>query len=374
MQLCMLVDWRNLKMVLEIDKPATAMMPSLLVYKQNHDEHHHIIDLEMVEVMRVQNGVGLCVTGGVDRENLDAYEGSFQNGKREGKGVWHGEFGLYTGEFKSDQICGEGVLELSSGDIITGCFSNRDDDNKAMIEANPYIQGEPDGDVVINFADGSYYKGKMQQGRITGIGEYYSMTERYVGELENGRYHGQGVWTSADGNIAREGLWKEGYLHGSGCQTVRDQNESFTGHYNLGAKKGKGIDSDDDFHRIGFYTNGQNYQFAETCCGKNKSFTHEGVWLGGRACAGGMITSKKMKKKEAWPAASGDKYLKRNEPLAEILQKKQYSLNHMNKTKIESYAINKSITRRQIRKNLNRYQLALRGQYVDMLPPSTTNT
>ena len=35
---------------------------------------------------------------------------------------------------------------------------------------NPYMEGEPNGTVEINFGDGGLYRGDMKNGRITGKG------------------------------------------------------------------------------------------------------------------------------------------------------------------------------------------------------------
>jgi len=61
------------------------------------------------------------------------------------------------------------------------------------------------------FTSGNKYKGQIENGRPHGEGVYlYSNGDKYKGEFVNGEKHGQGVETYADKRPKKDGLWVYG--------------------------------------------------------------------------------------------------------------------------------------------------------------------
>ena len=61
---------------------------------------------------------------------------------------------------------------------------------------------------------------------------YLLTKETYVGERENGKYHGQGTLTFRDGD-KYVGEWKNGERHGQGTYTWSDGSK-YVGEYKVG--------------------------------------------------------------------------------------------------------------------------------------------
>ena len=72
--------------------------------------------------------------------------------------------------------------------------------------------------------NGSRYVGEMINKVFSGQGTLaYSDGRKFVGEFKNGKYHGQGTMTYPD-RSKYEGKWKEGKYHGQGTFTFSDGN------------------------------------------------------------------------------------------------------------------------------------------------------
>ena len=62
----------------------------------------------------------------------------------------------------------------------------------------------------------------------------------YVGEMKDGKEHGKGIYTCADGSKIYEGEWKDGLEHGKGIYTWPDGSK-YEGEFKDENKHGKGI-------------------------------------------------------------------------------------------------------------------------------------
>ena len=73
--------------------------------------------------------------------------------------------------------------------------------------------------------EGDKYVGEWEDGKLHGQGIYtYADGGKYVGQWEDGKFHGQGTYTYADGKIEK-GLWEEDVYANSnfaGMKSVRD--------------------------------------------------------------------------------------------------------------------------------------------------------
>jgi hypothetical protein len=84
--------------------------------------------------------------------------------------------GVYTGRFSVDVRRGAGRWDLGCGTSIIGGFDVTEIRNSSMPGGfeNPYLEGEPNGQVEVMFGDGGWYRGAMEDGIIHGEGEYQS--------------------------------------------------------------------------------------------------------------------------------------------------------------------------------------------------------
>ena len=83
---------------------------------------------------------------------------------------------------------------------------------------------------------------------------YLLTKETYVGERENGKYHGQGTLTLPDGD-KYVGEWKNGKFHGQGTRTLYDGSK-FVGIWKDN-RRWKGKSFDEEGKEIGEYVNGE---------------------------------------------------------------------------------------------------------------------
>jgi hypothetical protein len=122
------------------------------------------------------------------------YDGSYVNGKREGKGIFTFENGdKYEGEWKADQMHGEGIYKYKSAGVYVG----------------NYKEGKMEGQGTFKFKNGDYYKGSWLGGRREGYGTYiiYSSGAIYEGGFVNNEFYGQGKLTERD-STGRKGFFK----------------------------------------------------------------------------------------------------------------------------------------------------------------------
>mgnify|MGYP003977906595 CR=1 FL=1 len=63
----------------------------------------------------------------------------------------------------------------------------------------------------------------------------------YVGEMKDGKEHGKGIYTCADGSKIYEGEWKDGLEHGKGIYTWPDGSK-YEGEFKDENKHGKGME------------------------------------------------------------------------------------------------------------------------------------
>ena len=83
---------------------------------------------------------------------------------------------------------------------------------------------------------------------------YLLTKETYVGERENGKYHGQGTLTFREGD-KYVGEWKNGERHGQGTYTWSDGSK-YVGEYKDG-EQWNGTYEDKDGKIIFKYVNGE---------------------------------------------------------------------------------------------------------------------
>jgi hypothetical protein len=78
---------------------------------------------------------------------------------------------------------------------------------------NPYLEGEPHGQVEILFSDGGLYRGVMTNGKIEGPGEYQSaLGELIIGNFKNGILHGENGYIKNLGGEKFKGEFVDGEI------------------------------------------------------------------------------------------------------------------------------------------------------------------
>jgi len=119
--------------------------------------------------------------------NGDKYEGTYANGKRDGKGA-------YT--WKAPALA-EGEEEQKPGTVYEGDFKS----------------GMKHGKGVLKCEDGSEYRGDFKDGVKSGQGVYYYANgDSYLGEWANDVRHGKGTYSFAKCKSIYSGNWENGSL------------------------------------------------------------------------------------------------------------------------------------------------------------------
>ena len=127
------------------------------------------------------------------------YVGEYKNGNRHGKGTYtHANGDKYVGDYNNDKRTGQGTYTYPSGDKYVGEYK----------DALPHGQG------TYIYANGDKYKGVFINNNRTGLGSYwFSNGDEYLGEFKNGKLHGQGTYTYVNGS-KKVGEWKNDKLNG----------------------------------------------------------------------------------------------------------------------------------------------------------------
>ena len=143
---------------------------------------------------------------GIERDsNGDlGYEGDWNNGVKEGRGLLKTEIGSYYGEFLAGKKHGQGSDTFASGSKYTGHF----------------FENQRHGHGVMTHSNGCIYDGSWKFGECCGQGKYIeSNGYSYSGEWENDLKHGHGIET-IDKDTSYEGQFYKGLRHGKGRTTT----------------------------------------------------------------------------------------------------------------------------------------------------------
>mmetsp|Transcript_15588 Transcript_15588/g.38440 ORF Transcript_15588/g.38440 Transcript_15588/m.38440 type:complete len:387 (-) Transcript_15588:290-1450(-) len=191
-----------------------------------------IFRLERAEMRDAYNARGLY-TGEVSRKqqlphgigrmeyHLQSrfYDGEWNMGHWHGYGTIRNAFGdIYRGQVVNDLREGNGKLEYADGRTFEGLFKSDDavkgtltfpDGAKYIGELN---DGKRHGVGIYYFADGSRYEGHSVNNFFEGQGKMvWEDGGFYEGEWSQGEIDGYGKEVRPDGSIRHEGLWRNGY-------------------------------------------------------------------------------------------------------------------------------------------------------------------
>ncbi len=125
-------------------------------------------------------------------DNGDRYEGNWQEGKRNGKGIQNQENGtIYDGDFYNDQYHGKGKITFS-GDTF--------------------------------YPSGSSYIGDFANNKLDGYGTFrWKSGDRYIGNFKDGKFNGYGEKISMLDLPYDQGMYKDGELQE---EKIRAKKES----------------------------------------------------------------------------------------------------------------------------------------------------
>lgn len=199
-------------------------------------------------VKRVPAGVGMMQE--LDRKTTSLaapafgiYYGEYETGLKQGFGIQINDTSIYAGDFEGGFRSGRGRLDLADGMTIIGPFGVKMNNGlpQTGIFKNPYMEGEPNGQVEIYYGDGGYYRGDMVNGEVTGQGDYQSaFNEIMSGSFKNGLLHGDKSFLQTTTEDVYMGRFEEGELHGPGT-FINKAGDVYEGYWDSAMRHGRGL-------------------------------------------------------------------------------------------------------------------------------------
>eukprot|EP01088_Endostelium_zonatum_P014244 TRINITY_DN3039_c0_g1_i1.p1 TRINITY_DN3039_c0_g1~~TRINITY_DN3039_c0_g1_i1.p1 ORF type:complete len:311 (+),score=76.24 TRINITY_DN3039_c0_g1_i1:321-1253(+) len=110
----------------------------------------------------------------------------------------------------------------------------------AVSPPREFVEGKKHGYGVYTYADGSIYQGDFFNDNFHGRGRYtYADGEMYEGDFVNDVFHGHGEYLFSAGDRYK-GAYENDMMHGSGTYTFKDGRQ-YNGEFREGRFNGKGI-------------------------------------------------------------------------------------------------------------------------------------
>ncbi|EAR95959.2 tyrosine kinase domain protein (macronuclear) [Tetrahymena thermophila SB210] len=108
--------------------------------------------------------------------------------------------GIYEGSIQNGKKQGIGKFMFANGNVYVGnWFEN---------------QQNGQGRFMFDGLDSDIYNGEFKKGKFEGFGHYYynKSGKQYIGFFSNDKWNGQGKFISANGEIIKSGIWKDDKL------------------------------------------------------------------------------------------------------------------------------------------------------------------
>jgi len=175
--------------------------------------------------------------------NGDTYEGGYKNDDRDGQGTYTYANGRKeVGEFKNNALNGYATKYFANGTIDKqGIFK----DDEFLYAQTKTLPNCPSSGYFHNcfglfkYDNGDKYVGEWQNDKSHGQGTYtWADGEKYVGEWQNDQKHGQGTYIYSTGN-KYVGRYKNSKKHGQGTFTWAN-GDRYVGEYKNGMSNGQG--------------------------------------------------------------------------------------------------------------------------------------
>lgn len=157
---------------------------------------------------------------------------------KNGSGKFNFGYAVYSGKFLNSLPNGTGTMDYGDGEKYAGEFTAGSENGKGILhhkdgktEEVTYNMGKIVRKVIPNYAGQAKIEGCNKGNCREGYGEFeFPSGNRYFGNFENGRIHGQGKMNFASGNIL-EGQFVENVIK-NGKLIYHPEKISFTGTFN----------------------------------------------------------------------------------------------------------------------------------------------
>ena len=180
--------------------------------------------------------------------NNYTYNGMWENGKRQGQGIciFLSTGNIYDGMWKNGKYHGKGKYTNTNNWVYKGTFKNGILDGQGkMTYANGKVyegtfkNGVPDGQGKMTYANGKVYEGMFKNDVIDGQGILtIPNRSRYKGNFKDSKRDGQGESIYANLDVY-QGMWKSNLKDGYGKMTYRN-GDVYEGLWENGKRNGQG--------------------------------------------------------------------------------------------------------------------------------------
>ena len=171
-----------------------------------------------------KDGWSVCPNG----NRFKAFDGGYSDSEGRAQGKWISEFnngGKHVGEWKDNEKHGEGTYTYPSGAKYIGEYrkDRRHGQGTFTYEnGSKYIgewkYGNRHGQGTFSFENGNKYQGEWKDGRKHGKGTFtWADGGKYVGEFRDDKFNGQGTFTHKNGT-KEVGEWVDDKLNGYAIQ------------------------------------------------------------------------------------------------------------------------------------------------------------
>jgi hypothetical protein len=174
--------------------------------------------------------------------NVEAvYQGEHKEGIPHGKGVECTEDDRYEGSWDSGKKSGKGVYITYDGVVYDG----------------EWVEDNQEGYAHISFPgiDNSIFRGDVTKNKLEGYGFFKCAAFTYEGFFKNSARNGEGTLKNPDGKIEYKGNWKNGLRDGYGVRYYLD-GSMYKGQFKDNKKYGYGTEIYSNYDKYeGYFEN-----------------------------------------------------------------------------------------------------------------------
>jgi hypothetical protein len=191
----------------------------------------------------------------IEYDDGSVYVGEFRDNQLNGQGtITFASGSVYVGEFRDDQINGQGTFTFANGDVYVGEFRDGLANGQGTytytngdVYTGEHRDNLANGQGTFTYTNGDVYTGEFVDDQRNGQGTYtYTNGDVYTGEHRDNQTHVQGTITFANGDVYVGGFIDDQF-NGQGTYTYA--REPYTGDVYVGEY------IDGQFNGQGTYTN-----------------------------------------------------------------------------------------------------------------------